>query len=984
MKIKLIIILLGAFCYTSFAQQSVNIGSVSTITTCNANIYDNGGPNGSYSPLFDQSLTIYPENNSGRVSLTLISIDIHKNDTLYIYDGNTANGTPIAKLNNNNTDGISNQAYTASIENTSGALTIRFRTSLFNGWAGNHGQGFELHASCAPGCQNFTIQYDSLLCSKLPYLNQDDNYYYIDLCPDEGLTLAVKCLFSNNNTNGYSQNANTTTFKWVFSGDVTSGVGLNTMDYDFEPSRGYDVSITATDTLMCSANQPLAFRVRTSDNPVVHIGNMPHLCVNDVFVPTFGANNNNNIVIKNVGSQQTNSLVVSDTVFLPDGVSCPPYGTFYRSNVTFTDFASGASLISPNDLLYVRIKMEHSAIEDLKIKLYCPNNQSVTILPNPNYTYSNHYPQYFRVNLGSAYRPDGTANCNAAINPMGEPWNYVWSNNTTLGYQYAAGNGSVFNRENFHAHYNPHWDYNESNYDYFGDILHSFSVDSSNITDNSNFYHPYQNFSNLIGCPLNGTWFIEVQDNEVQDNGYIVEWELALDPELLPSQWEYEVNIDSMYFETNGVKSEQIVPTTSGEAFFTLHTIDDFGCKFENYFTVTTHAIPDANLGNDKTSCEGDDVELRPVAVQNNVNYSWNTGSSQSAISVNTSGFYSLTASVQHNGLNLCSSSDTIEVTFLDNSFTEITDVICDNIDYQENGFSIPAILLLNHQWYYDTLTFSNSVGCDSIVSLKLEVFPKKSTEIHENACMDYYWEGETYNSSGTYHKTYSSAQGCDSVVTLILEIGEPTINEVIEEVCGRYIWAGDTITESGYYENLFTSSHNCDSLVKLELTIIDTFLRVYSTNPDFCLTQETTLTTESQNFDSFLWNTGESTPTIEVSSSGKYSVTASNDICQKTLFIDIPFCRIDLLIPNAITPGRPGDNDVLLLSDWLKQQIDKFSIQIYNRYGVLVFKSDDKNFIWDGKVNGILHLNTVYNYIISGTEKTGKQFRKTGSIVVL
>lgn len=983
MKIKLIIIILITFCCTAFAQQSVNIGSVSSITTCNADIYDNGGPNGAYSSLLDQSLTIYPENNSGRVSLTLISIDIHKNDTLYIYDSDNANGTPIAKLNNNNTSGISNQAYTASIENSSGALTIRFKTSFFSGWFG-HGEGFKLHASCAPACQNFTLQFDTLLCSKLPYLNQDDNYYYIDLCPYEDLNLAVKCLFFNNNTNGYYQNDNSTTFKWIFSGDVISGVGLKTLNYDFEPSHGYDISITATDSMMCPANQPLAFRVRTSDNPVVHIGSMPHLCVNDVFVPTFGTNNNDNIVIKDVGSQQINSLVVSDTVFLPDGISCPPYGTFYRSNVTFTDFASGASLSSPNDLLYVRVKMEHSAIEDLKIKLYCPNNQSVTILPNPNYTFSDHYPQYFRVNLGSAYRPDGPANCNAALSPMGEPWNYVWSNNTTLGYQYAPGNGSIYNSQNFHAHYNPHWDYNEANYDYFGDILHSFSVDSSDIANNSNFYHPHQNFSNLIGCPLNGTWYIEVQDNEVQDNGYIVEWELALDPELLPSHWEYEVNIDSMYFETNGVKSDHIIPTTSGDAFFTLHTIDDFGCKFENYFTITTHDIPNANLGNDKTNCIGNDIELRPTTVENNVNYSWNTGSSQSAISVNTSGFYSLTASVQHNGNNLCSSSDTIEVILFDYSLNEITDVICENVDYQENGFNIPAHFLSGQQWYYDTLTFSNSVDCDSIVALKLEVLPKKSTELHENACLDYSWEGEIYTNSGTYQRTYSSAQGCDSVVTLFLEIGEPTINEISKEVCGRYIWAGDTITESGNYEKSFTSSHNCDSLVRLELTIIDTFLRLHSTNPDFCLTQETTLNTESQNFDSFLWNTGESTPTIEVTSSGKYIVTASNDICQKTLFVDIPYCELNLLIPNAITPGKPGNNDVLFLSDRIKHQIDKFSIQIYNRYGVLVFKSDDKNFIWDGKVNGILHLNAVYNYRISGTEQTGKKFYQTGSIVVL
>ena len=58
-------------------------------------------------------------------------------------------------------------------------------------------------------------------------------------------------------------------------------------------------------------------------------------------------------------------------------------------------------------------------------------------------------------------------------------------------------------------------------------------MDSSNVAAGTQFYHPDDSFSNLIGCPLNGDWYIEVQDGWNIDNGYIFGWELALSTEML-------------------------------------------------------------------------------------------------------------------------------------------------------------------------------------------------------------------------------------------------------------------------------------------------------------------------------------------------------------------------------------------------------------------------------------------------------------------
>ncbi|SIP99449.1 gliding motility-associated C-terminal domain-containing protein [Chryseobacterium sp. RU37D] len=62
----------------------------------------------------------------------------------------------------------------------------------------------------------------------------------------------------------------------------------------------------------------------------------------------------------------------------------------------------------------------------------------------------------------------------------------------------------------------------------------------------------------------------------------------------------------------------------------------------------------------------------------------------------------------------------------------------------------------------------------------------------------------------------------------------------------------------------------------------------------------------------------------------------------------------------NAITPNNDGINGVLNYSDLrIKQDV---SIEVVDRYGALVYRSADKNYIWDGKLNGRLpELTGIY-----------------------
>ncbi|MBR4136353.1 MAG: gliding motility-associated C-terminal domain-containing protein [Bacteroidales bacterium] len=956
------------------AQTNVNMGQASSVTGCDIHIYDNGGSTGSYSPNLNQTLTIFPTANQGSVSLEVISVDIHQNDTLYIYDGPTANGAPMLWINSTN-QGTNIQTFTASPENASGAMTIRFHTSNFSTTHGdNHGTGFHIHAICTPVCQTYQIKLDTAQCSHLPVLHPEDSYYYLNLCPGETVHFSVKGLYPNSHTHGYGQEDATTQYTWKLGNDTTIvGTGITSLTYTFQDANGYDVSIQALDSLTCPSAQPIAFRVRTSRNPLETIHNLPQLCVGQSVAPSVGYPSSNQFQLQEVSYTQHPSFIIQDTVFLPDGISCPPYGTYYRSNVTFTDFANGATIANANDLLYVRIKMEHSAIEDLNIKIYCPNGQNATILPHPNFA-SDWTAGMYRINLGIAYRPDG-GTCDPALNPMGEPWNYVWSNNSNLGYTYATGNGCLYDISNIHAQSNPHWD---------NGSIHP-SVDSSNVAAMTQIYHPHQNFSSLIGCPLNGNWYIQVQDLESEDNGYIVEWELALNPNLLPQTWSYDVGIDTTYFVGDGIVGNTIHATTSGQQSYTFHILDDFGCTYDTSFTLQVHAIPDVNLGEDRHICEEQTISLAPTNPSYQYSYLWNTGANGSSITISDAGTYSLTARIIYNGQILCASTDTVEVTLVETTETLLTDEICAGEAYSGYGFSIPAITLSELEEYNATRTLTGIGGCDSLVHLHLRILPVYHEHIQKFACMEYTWLGNTYTESGDYDKLFHTEKGCDSLVTLHLSIGFPEEKEVWETVCGHYPWHGEIITESGDYYHIFTSQHECDSAVSLHLTVIDTMLQVSSTNPEFCTNHETTLIADGLNFDHYIWSTGETSPSIYIERSGLYSITASNVACESIHHIMIPYCPLVLNLPNAITPSNgDGLNDMFFLSEYLQQQIVDFSISIYNRWGEIVFFSNDKDFRWNGTVKGETIANTVYNYVIRCTDHNGRPYQFTGSITVL
>jgi gliding motility-associated-like protein len=113
----------------------------------------------------------------------------------------------------------------------------------------------------------------------------------------------------------------------------------------------------------------------------------------------------------------------------------------------------------------------------------------------------------------------------------------------------------------------------------------------------------------------------------------------------------------------------------------------------------------------------------------------------------------------------------------------------------------------------------------------------------------------------------------------------------------------------------------------------------------------------------SYLWSpTGETTAEITVKYSGIYNVVATkeNGCKRQDGFEVIELCPPTFFIPNAFTPDDDGINDIYFIP---VTNYNTYSLRIYDRFGRLLFQSEDPYSGWNGKYNGQECPIGVYTY---------------------
>ena len=256
-----------------------------------------------------------------------------------------------------------------------------------------------------------------------------------------------------------------------------------------------------------------------------------------------------------VGMVEGVQYIAEPSVDFGDGLYIPDDQTqcFY-SELTFTSFSPGSEVIDANaDILNLFINFEHSYMGDLTITFVCPNGQSLQV----------HSQGGAGTYLGQPIDND------AGENP-GIGWDYYWEPTATNGTWEANAGGTL----------------------------------------PAGAYESVQPFSNLNGCPLNGTWEIEVCDLWSIDNGFIFDWSIQFAPYLYPEAVSFIPTFgpecDSTYWTTDDMSdilfvndpdydgdcsSVEINPDTVGTYEFVFNAINDFGCHYKVPVDVEVYGV---------------------------------------------------------------------------------------------------------------------------------------------------------------------------------------------------------------------------------------------------------------------------------------------------------------------------------------------------------------------------------------------------------
>ena len=156
-----------------------------------------------------------------------------------------------------------------------------------------------------------------------------------------------------------------------------------------------------------------------------------------------------------------------------------------------------------------------------------------------------------------------------------------------------------------------------------------------------------------------------------------------------------------------------------------------------------------------------------------------------------------------------------------------------------------------------------------------------------------------------------------------------------------------------------------------------------FNLGPDTMLCEGKTLTLNAEvPYCDYLWQDGSTQPTYLVRGPGTYSVEVSNKCFSHwdAVNVDYEHCAQELYLPNAFTPGPDALNPVFLPIFSYPDEIEEYRMEIYNRWGGLVFRTEEITFGWDG-ANA---MEGVYAVVVHYKTRGEKPKTVTGSVTVI
>ena len=131
-------------------------------------------------------------------------------------------------------------------------------------------------------------------------------------------------------------------------------------------------------------------------------------------------------------------------------------------------------------------------------------------------------------------------------------------------------------------------------------------------------------------------------------------------------------------------------------------------------------------------------------------------------------------------------------------------------------------------------------------------------------------------------------------------------------------------------------------------------------------------------------FKTEKITYTFEKEGDYEINVFSENELCQsetQEYIVKVIPCRIPVIyIPNSFTPNRDGLNDTWQPTG---SYLASVTVSVFNRWGGLVYRTDDMNFAWDGTLGGFDAPEGAYVYFVEFVTIKGIYDYRVGSLTI-
>ncbi len=514
----------------------------------------------------------------------------------------------------------------------------------------------------------------------------DSNWFRgVHLCKGQGVIFRGHGDYTN--YYGYGAADSWSMFYWNYgNGDTLvninarNGVLPNGNPVFYRDLDCYDVTLKIVDGRGCRSATLESVRVRIAQNPIKTIFDLDNMCNSDSNIVNIGYDGDNaTITLQYISFEQQKSKSIDCKTFIPDGkgYNCPQADEddAFRATIFFDDFPAGRTVNSASDICSVCINYEHSFMGDYRLTLICPTGKRAILkygtkcssagtgscdpLTAPGTPGADSIPQtamggsgtYTGIPYGGSddwghdsQCPGATPaeqHCDSVCNMYGIGYDYCFSRNADYTLvtgrkanvygapeEYIASTAAYIDQITDYSFIQVPAPYAQAGYTAPNSSFRT--KHPSNHEEKSDYYLPASKFEELIGCPLNGEWSIQVWDFWSADNGWVFNWSMDICGINQGLGCNYQVGIDSVVwkpdstygdFETgkwrgvniyamDTVRSVVRTPDTAGWFPINVKIYDDFGCIWDTVTHQTSVWMPKPELGPDRLICDIETIVL--------------------------------------------------------------------------------------------------------------------------------------------------------------------------------------------------------------------------------------------------------------------------------------------------------------------------------------------------------------------------------------